>query len=165
MLIKQLLWRNGAQHSPPESPPLAHQHPAALLLRFVSSQHLSPSSSMLTLFCISHHPLYAPFSLFVIFLPSKHFLPKPQHPVYLCRGHAAPHLPPHAGPSPRERLTIPSASLLICHPNGGYEGEKQQFAEGETAAEVFGLLISGSGSDPRYVYSHTHWQQPFFRTF
>lgn len=62
------------------------------------------------------------------------------HPVYLCTGHTSLYLPPLTGVSPPERLTIPSAALLICHPNGGTRGEKQQFAEGEAAAEGQGKV-------------------------
>lgn len=56
--------------------------------------------------------------------------------------------PPLAGLSLPERLTIPSASPLIYHPNGGYErGRKketkktQQFAEGDAAAEGQGKCL------------------------
>ncbi|KAF3697967.1 hypothetical protein EXN66_Car013648 [Channa argus] len=47
---------------------------------------------------------------------------------------------------PPERLTIPSASLLIYHPNGGYEREKTTICRGRRshrrARKVFGLPLS-----------------------
>lgn len=55
------------------------------------------------------------------------------HPVYLCTGHTGLYLPPLAGVSPPERLTIPSASLLICHPNGGYKREKTTICRGRSS--------------------------------
>lgn len=121
MLIKQLLWRNPARYSPPESPPLAHQDPASLRLPLVISHFLSslpPSRFSFSfhllsmLFCFNHFlsphsafdflcpPLFLPLSVLylwvvitVIFLPSTHFPAKSQHPVYLCTGHAILHLP------------------------------------------------------------------------
>lgn len=157
MLIKLLLWRNWAQYSPPESPPLAHQDPSALRLptsQFLSSRSLIPNSAF-----HSRRSASATFlPLHLGLLPSSPFpsrLGLPSficcnfsslhtfsclHPVYLCTGHTGLYLPPLAGVSPPERLTIPSAALLICHPNGGTRGEKQQFAEGEAAAEGQGKV-------------------------
>lgn len=141
MLIKQLLRRNWALYSPPESPPLAHQDPAALRLPLVISQFLSPLSPSRSAFhsvccsvSITFHLLIQACSSLSLSLPlsvrghhcnrppPSNFLLKSQHPVYLCTWHAALYLAPLSGLSLPERLTIPSASPLIYHPNT--RGEK-----------------------------------------
>lgn len=55
------------------------------------------------------------------------------HPVYLCTGHTGLYLPPLTGVSPPERLTIPSAALLICHPNWGYKRGKTTICRGRSS--------------------------------
>lgn len=173
MLIKQLLWRNWAQYSPPESPPLAHQDPAALLLPLV----IHPSFSLLSLHpallfipsvlhvvlfqSLSISSLGAPallcpllvFSLglsqaatAVIFLPLRTFSCLNPNILFIyVHGMLLSTSPPLSGLSLPERLTIPSASLLIYHPNGGYKKEKTTICRGRNshrrAWKVFGLQL------------------------
>lgn len=98
-------------------------------------------------FCARPSILYLWVVITVIFLPFTHFPAKSQHPVYLCTGHGC--SPPpllSLGLSLPERLTIPSASLLIYHPNGGYKREKTTICWGRSshkrARKVFGLPLS-----------------------
>lgn len=75
------------------------------------------------------------------------------------QGHAALHLPP-SSLSP-ERLTIPSASLLIYHPNGGYKREKTTICRRRNshrrARKVSGLPLSINFWPVTWFYSHWHW--------
>lgn len=122
-----------------------HPYPCCSVSIMISLLRPALLSRLLILF--SHPSIIYPWVVItVIFLPSTHFPAKTQHPVYLCSGHAALHLPPLSGLSLAERLTIPSASLLIYHPNGGYKKEKTTICRGRNshrrARKVFGLPLS-----------------------
>lgn len=101
-------------------------HPGPLFIPSVIHVVLFQSPSIFALrparLCPPFSALH-PLSASGVFPPHISLL-KSQHPVYLCAWRAALHLPPLSGLSLTERLTIPSASPLIYHPNGGYKGEK-----------------------------------------
>lgn len=148
MLIKQLLWRNGAQYSlstvpSPRPPPSRRSVSLSFISQLFSSfpPFLVPAYSRWSASITFHLLTQAhSFSVFVSPQPSTlccHFSPCHTfpclHPVYLCTGHAGLCLPPLSGVSLPERLTIPSASLLICHPNGGYKREKTTICRGRSS--------------------------------
>lgn len=156
MLIKQLPWRKQAQYSPPETPPLAHQdlsdslslHPAPSFIP------LCPPFSPLRSICYPRCSVSITFYLFTSG-PGSHWSSPllsshPQRSVPDLRGAAFPPynfllnsdvlfiylrgalLSQHPSslfvlPLP-ERLTIPLASRLIYHPNGGYRRVEKKTA-------------------------------------
>lgn len=146
MLIKQLLWRKQAQYSPPESPPLAHQdlsdslslHPAPSfiplcplpppsvpsVIHVVLFQSLSISSLQALAHIgplLSSHPQRSVPDLRGAAFPPYNFLLNSDVLFIYLRGTLLSQHPSSLFVLPLpERLTIPLASRLIYHPNGGY---------------------------------------------
>lgn len=147
MLIRQLLWRERAQYSPPESPPLSlslSRAPSRYILLLPSSAtHDCPPATihlLSTLLRFNHFPsphfrscpplmcprlsfacilVEAPLRLALVSCNTISWLNAP-HPAYLFAWLSQHCRSPFSRFLSLERLSIPLASRLIFHPRRGY---------------------------------------------